>query len=131
MCLNRHIYTCTKIRKCTTEIFWKCCRMSLINKICEGWNHKFYNMIGRVYFSIWRATSWMQKEQESVSTLLEQDAFGQRHGIVRYIKRDVIKIFSLSSRTEPYMYILFQPSNVFICKLIRTFHCFSIEMHFR
>ena len=36
-------------------------------------------MVGQHHLSTWRAISWMQKEQESVSTLLEQDALGQRH----------------------------------------------------
>ena len=49
------------------------------NNLCEGWNNKFYNLVGHHHPSIWRAITWMQKEQESVSTILEQDALGQRH----------------------------------------------------
>ena len=49
------------------------------NNLCEGWNNKFYNLVGHYHPSVWRAITWMQKEQEAVSTVLQQDALGQRH----------------------------------------------------
>ena len=92
-CLDGHIYI--KIRNGKVKIFWpgrshvstanlEVFEATLLydprnNNLCEGWNNKFYNLVGHPHPSIWRAITWMQKEQESVSTILEQDASGQRH----------------------------------------------------
>ncbi|KAG7157140.1 hypothetical protein Hamer_G009970, partial [Homarus americanus] len=40
------------------------------NNICEGWNNKFFNLVGHYHPSIWR------REEATVSTIIQQDAVG-------------------------------------------------------
>jgi hypothetical protein len=44
--------------------------------MCEGWNSKFFNLVGHAYLSIWRVIEWCQKEEATVRTIIQQDAVG-------------------------------------------------------
>ena len=46
------------------------------NNMCEGWNSKFFNLVGHAYLSIWRVIEWCQKEDATVRTIIQQDAVG-------------------------------------------------------
>ena len=46
------------------------------NNMCEGWNSKFFNLVGHVHPSIWRVIDWCQKEEATVRTIIQQDAVG-------------------------------------------------------
>ncbi|KAG7167094.1 hypothetical protein Hamer_G005427 [Homarus americanus] len=46
------------------------------NNICEGWNNKFFNLVGHYHPSIWRVIEWFQLEEAIVSTIIKQDAVG-------------------------------------------------------
>ncbi|KAG7177330.1 hypothetical protein Hamer_G000652 [Homarus americanus] len=47
-----------------------------MNNICEGWNNKFFNLVGHYHPSIWRVIEWFQLEEATVSTIIKQDAVG-------------------------------------------------------
>ncbi|VDI65786.1 Hypothetical predicted protein [Mytilus galloprovincialis] len=49
---------------------------SRTNNVCEGWNNKFFNLVGYAHPSIWRVVEWCQKEEATVRTLIQQDAVG-------------------------------------------------------
>jgi hypothetical protein len=44
--------------------------------MCEGWNIKFFNLVGHAHPSIWRVIEWCQKEEATVRTIIQQDAVG-------------------------------------------------------
>jgi hypothetical protein len=44
------------------------------NNMCEGWNNKFFNLVGHAHPSIWRVIEWCQKEEATVRTIIQQDA---------------------------------------------------------
>ena len=46
------------------------------NNMCEGWNDKFFNLVGHAHLSIWRVFEWCQKEEATVRTtsIIQQDA---------------------------------------------------------
>jgi hypothetical protein len=46
------------------------------NNMCEGWNNKFFNLVGHAHSSIWRVIEWCQKEEAIVCTIIQQDAVG-------------------------------------------------------
>ena len=46
------------------------------NNMCEGWNNKFFNLVGHTHPSIWRVIEWCQKEEATVRTIIQQDAVG-------------------------------------------------------
>ena len=46
------------------------------NNLCEGWNSKFFNLVGHHHPSIWRLISALQEENSSVSLAMAQDAVG-------------------------------------------------------
>lgn len=46
------------------------------NNVCEGWNNKFFNLVGHVHPFIWRVIEWCQKEESTVRTMIQQDAVG-------------------------------------------------------
>ena len=46
------------------------------NNVCEGWNNKFFNLVGYAHPSIWRVMEWCQKEEVTVHTLIQQDSVG-------------------------------------------------------
>jgi hypothetical protein len=33
------------------------------NNMCEGWNNKFFNLVGHAHPSIWHVIEWCQKEE--------------------------------------------------------------------
>ena len=99
-CLNGHIYS--RIRTGKEKIFWRCrnkygngCNASLTTNLEKGnpvingiHNHepdqpmidlKSDERACHYHPSVWRAITWIQKEQEAVSTVLQQDALGQRN----------------------------------------------------
>ena len=39
------------------------------NNMCEGWNNKFFNLVGHAHPSIWRVIEWCQKEEATVCTI--------------------------------------------------------------
>ena len=54
------------------------------NNVCEGWNNKFFNLVGHYHPSVWRSIEWFQREEATVSTLMQQDAVGtQTHKRVK------------------------------------------------
>ena len=50
------------------------------NNMCEGWNNKFFNLVGHAHPSIWRVIEWCQKEEATVRTIIQQDAVGNPPG---------------------------------------------------
>jgi len=48
------------------------------SNMCEGWNNKFFNLVGHAHPStcIWRVIEWCQKEEATVRTIIQQDAVG-------------------------------------------------------
>jgi hypothetical protein len=44
--------------------------------MCEGWNNKFFNLVGHSHPSIWRVIEWCQQEEATVRTIIQQDAVG-------------------------------------------------------
>jgi hypothetical protein len=38
--------------------------------MCEGWNNKFFNLVGYAHPSIWRVIEWCQKEEATVLSVL-------------------------------------------------------------
>ena len=46
------------------------------NNMCEGWNNKFFNLVGHAHPSIWRVIECCQKEEATVRTIIQQDAAG-------------------------------------------------------
>lgn len=59
------------------------------NNICEGWNNKFFNLVGHYHPSVWRVIEWFQREEATVSTIIQQDAVGnapQRRVRRRYVQ---------------------------------------------
>ena len=50
------------------------------SNMCEGWNNKFFNLVGHAHPStcIWRVIEWCQKEEATVRTIIQQDAVGKR-----------------------------------------------------
>ena len=46
------------------------------NNMREGWNNKFFNLVGYAHPSIWRVIEWCQKEEATVRTIIQQDAVG-------------------------------------------------------
>ena len=44
------------------------------NNVCEGWNNKFFSMVGNHHPSIWKVIMWFQREESTVQTILQQDA---------------------------------------------------------
>ena len=46
------------------------------NNMCEGWNNKFFNLVGHAHPSLWRVIEWCQKEEATVRTISQQDAVG-------------------------------------------------------
>jgi hypothetical protein len=46
------------------------------NNMCEGWNSKFFDLVGHAHPSIWRVIGWCQKEEAAVRTIIQQDAVG-------------------------------------------------------
>ncbi|KAG7165673.1 putative MULE transposase domain-containing protein 4 [Homarus americanus] len=46
------------------------------NNICEGWNNKFFNLVGHYHPSVWRVIEWFQREEATVSTIIQQDGVG-------------------------------------------------------
>ena len=48
------------------------------NNICEGWNNKFYNLVGHHHPSVWRVINWFQREEATVKAIILQNAVGRR-----------------------------------------------------
>ncbi|KAG7159849.1 putative MULE transposase domain-containing protein 6, partial [Homarus americanus] len=46
------------------------------NNICERWNNKFFNLVGHYHPSVWRVIEWFQREEATVSTIIQQDGVG-------------------------------------------------------
>jgi len=46
------------------------------NNICEGWNNKFFNLVGHYHPSIWRIIEWFQREEATVRCIVQHDAVG-------------------------------------------------------
>ncbi|CAG2241518.1 unnamed protein product [Mytilus edulis] len=44
------------------------------NNVCEGWNNKFYTLVGSSHPSIWTCIKWFQREHSTVATIVQQDA---------------------------------------------------------
>ena len=46
------------------------------SNMCEGWNNKFFNLVGHAHPStcIWHVIEWCQKEEATVRTIIQQDA---------------------------------------------------------
>jgi hypothetical protein len=44
------------------------------SNMCEGWNNRFFNLVGHAHPSIWRVIEWCQKEEATVRTIIQQDA---------------------------------------------------------
>jgi hypothetical protein len=44
--------------------------------MCEGWNNKFFNLVGYAHPSIWRVLEWCQTEEATVRTIIQQEAVG-------------------------------------------------------
>ena len=43
------------------------------NNVCEGWNNKFHTLVGSSHPSIWTVIKWFQREQSTVTTIVQQD----------------------------------------------------------
>lgn len=48
------------------------------NNVCEGWNNKFFTLVGSAHPSIWTCIQWFQREHATVATIIQQDAIGTR-----------------------------------------------------
>ena len=46
------------------------------NNVCEGWNNKFFTLVGNTHPSIWTYIQWFQREHATVTTIIQQDAIG-------------------------------------------------------
>ncbi|KAG7154302.1 hypothetical protein Hamer_G026562, partial [Homarus americanus] len=46
------------------------------NNICEGWNNKFFILVGHYHPSAWRVIEWFQREEATVSIIIQQDGVG-------------------------------------------------------
>lgn len=46
------------------------------NKICKGWNDKFFSLVAYYHPSVWRVIEWFQREVATVSTIIQQDVVG-------------------------------------------------------
>jgi hypothetical protein len=49
------------------------------NNVCEGWNNKFHTLVGSSHPSIWTVIKWFQREQSTVTTIVQQDSIGTQH----------------------------------------------------
>ena len=47
------------------------------NNLCEGWNNKFYHLIGYQHPSIWKLIRTIQKEESVVSAVIARDSVGE------------------------------------------------------
>lgn len=65
------------------------------NNVCEGWNNKFYTLVGTSHPSIWTVLKWFQREQSTVTTIVLQDAIGTQPA-----KRVPQKIVHLQKRLQ-------------------------------
>jgi hypothetical protein len=45
------------------------------NNMCEGWNNKFFNLVRHAHPSIWHVIEWCRKEEATVRTIIQQDAY--------------------------------------------------------
>ena len=66
------------------------------NNICDGWNNKFFNLIGHAHPSIWRVIEWCQKEEATVRTIIQQDAVGNP-SVKRTQQRHVYRTYAETS----------------------------------
>ena len=48
-----------------------------MNNLCEGWNNKFYHLIGYQHPSIWKLIRTFQKEESVVSAVIARDSVGE------------------------------------------------------
>jgi hypothetical protein len=48
------------------------------NNVCEGWNNKFFTLVGSAHPSIWTCIQWFQREHATVTTVIQQDAIGTK-----------------------------------------------------
>ena len=46
------------------------------NNVCEGWNNKFFTLVGSAHPSIWTCIQWFQREHATVTTVIQQNAIG-------------------------------------------------------
>ena len=77
------------------------------NNVCEGWNNKFFNLVGHAHPSIWRVIEWCQKEEATVRTLINQDGIGNppvkrvQHRYVQLQERlqNLIRDFNTGQKT--------------------------------
>ena len=46
------------------------------NNVCEGWNNKFHTLVGSSHPSIWTVIKWFQRQQSTVTTIVQQDSVG-------------------------------------------------------
>lgn len=49
-----------------TTLAWK------DSNICQVWNNKFFNLVGLYHPSVWRVIGWFQREESTVSTIIQQ-----------------------------------------------------------
>ena len=47
------------------------------NNLCEGWNNKFYHLVGYQDPSIWKLIRTIHKEEAVVSAVIARDSFGE------------------------------------------------------
>ena len=43
------------------------------NNFCEGWNNKFYHLVGHQHPSVWKLIKMLQKEESAASTVILRD----------------------------------------------------------
>ena len=46
------------------------------NNICEGWNNRFFNLVGHYHPSIWRLIEWLRREEAATRSVIEQSNVG-------------------------------------------------------
>ena len=46
------------------------------NNVGEGWNNKFFTLVGSAHPSIWTCIQWFQREHATVTTVIQQNAIG-------------------------------------------------------
>lgn len=47
------------------------------NNLCEGWNNKFYHLVGYQHPSIWKLIRVLQQEEAAVSAVIARDSVGE------------------------------------------------------
>ena len=48
------------------------------NNQCEGWNCRFFHLVGHHHPSVWRCIKSIQQEEATVSATIERDNIGER-----------------------------------------------------